>query len=88
MEQSNKHKICKYFEVPGNRQTFLGMPHIKTVDILAKNCNTTDTQETDRADKCSTNTAKCQGSRCEQHYTNMMVAEPKMLYKQQFKILQ
>ena len=46
------------------------MPDIEKLDII--NCNTIDTQETDRAIKCNTNTANCQGSRCDKHYTNVM----------------
>ena len=46
------------------------MPEIKKIDIITIKCNTIDTQEADRAHKCNTNTANCQGSRCEQHYTN------------------
>ena len=48
------------------------MPGIKTLDILTIKCNTIDTKEGDRANKCSTNTVKSQGLRCKQHYTNMM----------------
>ena len=48
------------------------MPNIETLDILTINCNTMDTQEVYRANKCSINTGNCQGSRYEQHYTNMM----------------
>ena len=42
------------------------------MSIIHINCNTIDTQETDRANNCSTNTAIYQGSRQEQHYTDMM----------------
>ena len=58
------------------------MPDIETLDVLTINCNTIDGKETDKADKGSTNTATCQGSRCEQHYTNMMqeAETPKKCY--------
>ena len=64
--------MCEFFVVPGNRQALLGMPDIDTVNFININCNTIDTQETDRTCNCSTNTAIHQGSRHEQHYTNMM----------------
>ena len=51
-----------FFVVPGNRQALLGVPDIETLNILTMNCNTVDMQDTDRADKCSTNIAKFQGS--------------------------
>ena len=58
----------------------LGSPNIKTQDII--NCKTTDTQVVDRAAECNTNTAKCQGSRCKQHYTTLMseAGRPKRYY--------
>ena len=48
------------------------MPDINMVNNIHINCNIIDTQETDRANNCNTNAATCQGSRPEQHYTNMM----------------
>ena len=48
------------------------MPDIEALDILTINCNTIDTQEADRDDKCSTNTSNCKGSTCKNHYANMM----------------
>ena len=55
-----------------NGQALLGMPDMDTLNNIQMNCNTKHTQETDRASNCSTNTAICQGSRHEQHYTNML----------------
>ena len=62
IEHNDKHKICNFFVVSGNRKALLGMPDIKTLDILTINCNTIDTQESDWADKCNINIANCQGS--------------------------
>ena len=42
------------------------------LNIITINCNTIDTQETDRAINCIMNTAICEGSRHDQHNTNMM----------------
>ena len=42
------------------------------LNIIQINYNTIDTQETDRANNHSTNTALHQGSCHEQHYINMM----------------
>ena len=50
----------------------LGMSDIGTLDILTINCNTINTQDADRADKCSTNMTSSQVSRCEQYYTNLI----------------
>ena len=72
MEHNNKHKICNFFVVPGNGQALLGMPDIKTLDILTITCNTIDTQEVDKGKKCSANTANCHSSLCEQHYINVL----------------
>ena len=66
-EKDNKHKLCKFFVVPGNGKALLGMPDIDMLNIIHRNCNTIDTQEADRANNCSTNTAICWGSRYEQH---------------------
>ena len=91
IEHNNKHKICHFFVVPGSEQVLLGMSGIDILDILTMNCNTIDTHKANRAIKCITNTANCQGSRCEQHYKNMMqeADSPKIYYtntEQQFKI--
>ena len=67
---SVKQKICNFFVVPEIGKALLGMPDIKILDILTINCNTIGTQEPDKADKCSPNTATSQGSGCEQHFTN------------------
>ena len=64
--------MCKFFVVPGYGQALLGMSAIDMLNIIHINCNTIDKQETDRASNCSTNTAICQGSRHEQHCTNVM----------------
>ena len=72
IEHNNKQRMCKFFVIPGNGQTLLGMPDINTLSIIHINCNTIDTQETDRANKCSTNTAMDQGPRHEHQYPNMM----------------
>ena len=72
IEHNNKQKMCKFSAVPGNGQALLGMPDIFTLNITLLTCNTTNTQETVRVNNCSTNTAICQGSRHEQHYTNTM----------------
>ena len=48
------------------------MPYINILNVTDINCNTIDTQETNRADTCSTNTTIYKGSRHEQHYSNMM----------------
>ena len=72
LQDNNKHEICKFFVVPGNRQALLGIPGINTINIITINFNTIYTQESDRADKYSTNTAIHQDSRHWQHYTNIM----------------
>ena len=72
LENNIKQKMCKIFVVPGNRQALLGMPDIDTLHTKHINSNTIDTQGTNRANNCSTNTAICQASRHEQHYTNMI----------------
>ena len=54
LKHNNKHKTCNLFVVPGNGQALLGMSDIETLDILNINCYTIDTQEADRAGKCST----------------------------------
>ena len=59
----------------GNGQALLGMPELKTLDMITISCNIIDTQEANRADKCSTNTANCQGSRHYKHSTHMMQAQ-------------
>ena len=64
--------MCEFFEVSGNGPAFLGMPDIDILNIIHINCNTVDTQETDRANNCNTNTAIHQGFWHKQHYTNMM----------------
>ena len=60
----------------------LGMSNINTLDILTINCNTIGTREADITNKCSAITANCQGSCCEQHYTNMIqeAARPQKCY--------
>ena len=72
IEHNNEYKIYKFLVVLGNRQALLGMPNINMLNIIRINCNTIDTQETDRGSNCSTNTPICLGSRHEQHYINMM----------------
>ena len=72
IEHSNKQKMCKFFAVSGNGQALLSMPDIDMLNIIHLNCNTVHTQEIDRASNCRTSTAICQGSRPEQHYTNMI----------------
>ena len=72
IEHKNKQKMCNFYVVPWNRQALVGMPDIDTLNITNINCNTIDTQETDRANNCCTNTVICQGSRYEQHFTNMI----------------
>ena len=72
IEHNNEQEMCRFFVVPGNGQALLGMPDIDMLNSTNINCKTTDAQETDRANNCSTNTATCQGSRHEQHYTNMV----------------
>ena len=64
--------MCKFFVFPGNGQALLGMLDIDTLNIIHVKCNTIDAQETDGDNNCSTNTAICQSSRHEQHYTNMI----------------
>ena len=72
IENNNKYRICNFFVHPGHWQALLGMSDVKTLDILTIDYNNIDTQEADRANKCSTNITNYQGSRCMQHYTNMM----------------
>ena len=48
------------------------MPDTDTLNIITININTTDTQDSDKSDKCNTSTANCQDSRHGQHYTNIM----------------
>ena len=38
INHKNKQKLCKFFVVPGNVPTLLGMPHIKLLDILTIKC--------------------------------------------------
>ena len=64
--------MCKFFVVPGYGQALLGMPDTDMVNIRNMNHNTIDTHKTDRANNYSINTDNSQGSRHEQHYTNMM----------------
>ena len=71
VEDKNRVKICSFFVVPGNGQALLGMPDIKTLDILTVNCNTIETKEADGAENHKTNTAKCQESTSEKQYINM-----------------
>ena len=63
LEHYNIQKMCKFFVVPGNRQAFLGLLDINRLKIIHINCSTIDTEESDRANTCSTNTAIYQGSR-------------------------
>ena len=65
--------MCIFFVFPQNRKALLGVTDINIHNIIQINCNTIDTQKTDRANNCSTNTAIHQDSRHEQHYTNMML---------------
>ena len=48
------------------------MPVIAILNIITINFHAVDTQETNRADKCSTNTAIYQDPRHGQQYTNIM----------------
>ena len=48
------------------------MPAIYMLNIITMNFNTTDTQETDKSNKCCTNIAICQDSRHGKHYTNIL----------------
>ena len=52
--------MCSFFVVPGNGQTLLGIPDIKTLGILTINYNTIATKQADEAEKHKTNTAKSQ----------------------------
>ena len=72
IDHSNQQKMSKFFVVPGNGQALLGITDTDMLIIIHINCNTIHAQEADRANKCSTNTAICQGSRHKQHYTDMM----------------
>ena len=47
----------------------LGMPYIKTVDILTINCNTTESKEAGGLEKCKTN-MKQEIDATEKHQTN------------------
>ena len=93
IQYNNKHKLTSFFVVTGNGQALLGMPNIETMDtldILAINYNTIDTQEADRAKKCSTNRANCQGSRCKQHSKNMIQGadRPQKCYTKKQTVIQ
>ena len=70
IEHNNKQKKSYFFVVLRNGQALLGMPDIEILDILDINCNTTGTQEADRATKCNTNTDNDQILVGEQLYTN------------------
>ena len=72
IEPNNKQKMCKLSVVPGNGQAVLGMPDIDKLNIIHINCNMIDTDNIDRVNNCSTNTAIYKGSRHEQHYINMI----------------
>ena len=64
LEHNNQDKICNFFVFPRYGQALEGMADKIKINITTMNCNTIDTQETNRADKCNTNTANCQDSRC------------------------
>ena len=64
--------MCKFFVVQGNGPALLGMPDIDMLNIIHMNCNRIDTQETDRANNCSTNATIHQDSGHRQNYTIMM----------------
>ena len=63
--------MCKFFVLLGKWQAVTDMPDINTPNIIHLNYNTMYTQKL-TANNYSTNTAIYQGSRHEQHYTNMM----------------
>ena len=67
IKHNNKDKICNFFVIPRNGQSLLGMLNLKKLYIITVNCNTIDTQKTDRADKYNTNTDNCLEWRCKQN---------------------
>ena len=44
IEHNNKHKMCKFFVVPGNGQVLLGMPDIDTLNIIKINIHSIGTE--------------------------------------------
>ena len=72
LQYYNKQKNLQIFVVPGNGQALLVMPEIDILNNITINFNTIVTKETNKADKCSTNTVIHQDSRHQQHYTNIM----------------
>ena len=50
----------------------LGIHDFNMMNIIHINCNTIDTQATDRGNNYRKNTTICQNSSHEQHYTNIM----------------
>ena len=86
IEHNNKDKIYNFFVFPRNGQTLLGMPDINKTKHY--NYKLQETEEADRANKYSTITANCHGSRCEQHYMNMMqeAERPQKCYTKTYSI--
>ena len=62
IEHNNKHKICKYFAVPGNGQALLGMSDLDMLNIINININSIGTEHGGGNDNCCTNKANSQNA--------------------------
>ena len=52
-EHKNNWKKCRFFEVPGNRQAFLGMPDTDTLKIIKINIHTIGAEHTGGCGTCA-----------------------------------
>ena len=69
VENNTRLKISSFW-VTRKWKALLGMPDIKTLDILPFNCSTIDTKEVDGAANHKMNTSNYQELTCEKQYVN------------------